>query len=117
LLPPGKYRLDSPLDLIGNPAMLVGKQALDGYLGETSGSPIPTSVATSSKLEINAAFLRDLVGKAAGLLGERYERLRASDERAQSSATPRLGDIGLSSLSVMQKKPPVPLTLDGLVSL
>jgi hypothetical protein len=88
LLPPGQYRLDSVLDLVGKPVMLVGRQALDGYLAETSAASLPSS--SPAPLEIGAAFLRDLIARAINLLGDRYTRLRASDERGQSSPTPPL---------------------------
>lgn len=88
LVPPGKYRLDSTLDVTGKSAMLVGRQALEGYLVETAGSAVPTPEMTPSQREIDGALLRELAAKAASLLGERYERLRASDQRGRSFPTP-----------------------------
>ncbi len=88
LVPPGQYRLDSVLDVVRKPAMLVGRQALDGYLAETSAPARSLSTPTSAPLEISTGFLRDLVARAVHLLGERYDRLRASDARGQSSPTP-----------------------------
>ena len=87
-LPPGKYRLDKTLNVTGKAPMVIGRQALDGYIAETSVGSASSVAETFVPREINASFLRELVRKAANLLGDRYERLRASDQRGQSSPTP-----------------------------
>jgi hypothetical protein len=67
--------------------MLVGQQALDGYLkevGRVSGA--------HSSLDLPTAIGPDLLGglaqEAAGLLGDRYDALRAVDRLGQASPTP-----------------------------
>jgi hypothetical protein len=64
--------------------MVVGQQALDGYLLETGR--LRPSIA--SGIEINVEYLNNLANEAINLLGQSYERLRASDQRGKLSPTP-----------------------------
>jgi hypothetical protein len=84
LIPPGRYRLESTVQTAGRPVMFVGQQAIDGYVFET-GLLRPT---VPSSPELTAQLLKDLAKGATDLLGERYEGLRASDERGKASPTP-----------------------------
>jgi hypothetical protein len=84
LIPPGRYRLGSSVDVVEEPVMNVGQQALDGYLKET-GARFPGSNPPQYGLrEISSASLRHLASDAAGLLGDRYEDLRKRDRHGQS---------------------------------
>jgi hypothetical protein len=87
LTPPGRYRLGSAVDLTNKPVMMVGQQALEGYLAETGRLPagaspqaLPTTLTPTS--------LRQLAAQAKGLLGARYSPLLAADRRGLASATP-----------------------------
>lgn len=84
LVPPGRYRVDSAVETADKPFMIVGQQALDGYLLETG----LLRLSVTSGLELTAEYLNNLAEEAADLLGESYESLRASDERGRASSTP-----------------------------
>jgi hypothetical protein len=82
---PGQFYLKGVVDVAGKPSLLAGSSARDAYLYETSAEPIPFSGGQ----EISAPFLNELASRASNLLGAAYSRLRASDDRARSSPTPR----------------------------
>jgi hypothetical protein len=89
LIPPGRYRLSGQVSVIEKPVMLVGIQALNGYLQETGLKPSSESGRHAlGHAEINAGFLRTLALEATALLGERFTDLKAADERGRSSPTP-----------------------------
>ena len=84
LIPPGCYRLDDSVVVSGKPVMMVGQQALDGYLFET-GHARPPQIPGQG---LNAEYLSKLASEARALLGDSYERLHASDQRGRLSPTP-----------------------------
>ena len=89
LLPPGRYRLSSQVSTTNQPVMLVGIQALNGYLKETGLEQLSEAghyALGHSKL--SADFLQTLASDAAALLGERFAHFKAADERGRSSPTP-----------------------------
>lgn len=89
LFPPGRYRLSSQVSAVDQPVMLVGIQALNGYLKETGLEPQSEAIPGAlGHVEISADFLRTLATEAAALLGERLAHLKAADERGRSSSTP-----------------------------
>lgn len=84
LIPLGRYRLDDSVRVTGRPVMMVGQQALDGYLFET-GRVRPSQTPGQ---ELNAEYLNRLAREATALLGDSYASLRASDRRGRISPTP-----------------------------
>jgi len=89
LFPPGRYRLTSPIDAVDKPVMLVGIQALNGYLKEIGLEPQSEAAPGAlGRVEINAGYLRTLASEASALLGERFSHLKAADVRGRLSPTP-----------------------------
>jgi hypothetical protein len=82
LWPPGRYRLDGPVDVSSMPVMSVGKQATDGYMREI-GSWRPGGGWSATPSDLRAMGL-----EAKQLLGEHSQRLIAKDERGRRSSTP-----------------------------
>jgi hypothetical protein len=89
LLPPGRYRLSSQVSATDQPVMLVGIQALNGYIKETGLEPLSDAGRiTLGQSEFSAGLLRTLASEASALLGDRFAHLKAADERGRSSPTP-----------------------------
>lgn len=89
LLPPGRYRLSSQVRIDGDHVMLVGPQALNGYLRETGLNQVSSAgLDPQPPTEISASGLRVLAAEAAALLNERFSHFKAADARGQSSPTP-----------------------------
>jgi len=90
LTPPGRYRLASAVSIRDKPMLLAGEPAVAGYVKETGARFGDLHQAPTSRLpsELNAAALRSLAADMVGLLGERYQRLDAADQRGLRSSTP-----------------------------
>ncbi len=84
LIPPGTYRLKAPVDLPRN-IQVVGQQAVAEYLSESGAGE-----KSLRQRPMTTEGLRQLSAEAIALLGDRYSKLRASDERGLSSPTPPL---------------------------
>lgn len=88
LIPAGKYRLSSSLDL-PTPVMMAGQKAIDGYVRETGarwGKPAGGEEAPSHQLD--PAGLERLAADLVTLLGDRYEKLLCGHRRGLASPTP-----------------------------
>lgn len=88
LTPPGKYRLESTVDMSDRPVMCVGQQAIDGYVAETGAGQRAAGAADGDPSELTPAGLRGAAAFVVKLLGDRYPRLVAADERGRASPTP-----------------------------
>lgn len=86
---PGRYNLDSPVDLAAKPVVVAGAPALLGYARET-GLTIPGlyEPPADPPQELDLASLAIMRDRLVEILGPKYAPLRASDDRAAKSATP-----------------------------
>ena len=84
----GRYDLGETLDLTA-PVMVVGPQAIDGYVRET-GARWRTSAGGSDRArhELGPAGLDELAKELVELLGDRYQHLWSSHRRGLASSTP-----------------------------
>jgi uncharacterized Zn finger protein (UPF0148 family) len=88
LIPAGKYRLNRTLDLSA-PVMMVGQQAIDGYVRETGarwGSASGADYQLGRQLDPDG--LNGLAEDLVALLGDRYGKLLAGHQRGLASPTP-----------------------------
>jgi hypothetical protein len=90
LIPPGRFRLGSAVEMGDKRALMVGQSAINGYVRETgaryggrSASP-PPAAAT----ELSPDWLRSMAKQGIELLGDRYQNLDRSDRHGLRSATP-----------------------------
>ncbi len=101
--------------------MVVGKQALDGYLAETGARTLDAGPVKYGPGELTASFLRTAAAEAADLLGDSYTKLRAADRRGQSSRTPpakrhrlvELVSYAEDAADSMERASNRPIDLDG----
>ena len=113
---PGDYPIDG--SIVPNDQMIVGQQALYGYLAETGS--IPREEAAEPE-QLTPEFLRRAASAAADLLGEHYEVLRRTDRRGRASHTPppsrhwllELIDYAEAAACAMEERPDEPMDVDA----
>ncbi len=78
-----------PTEIGGGPTMFVGQRAVDGYVRETGWRVPGVRPAWEKTAEVSPAGLRDLADEAIALIGERYQKLRATHDRRRASSSQR----------------------------
>lgn len=122
LIPAGKYRLSSPLDLSA-PVMMTGQTAIDGYVRETGARwGMPDGGEEDPSHQLDPASLEQLAADSVALLGDRYEKLLRSHRRGLASLTPpgiqhRLVELidyaKTTAVAIAEHDDPDPLDIDG----
>ena len=88
-MPPGRYLLGTPVDVVDKPIVTAGQSAFDGYARETGADYAGQSASTPRSAQLlDASRLRSIASQAKRLLGPYYKSLAEADTLGLKSKTP-----------------------------